>query len=237
MLIPLQVENSSKKRKVRLRLATTTTDRSRGLAPAVSESNELPDTVSESGKLPDTISESSELPDAVSESGKQPGTPQGNLSHHTSLSISVLLTFPEAHQSTHEVPTDQFELLSLADKMPEETLKRRPVSPTGSLEEFDDTPEQLSKPHFAIGGTQSEVAQGKQPVYHPHTLARHGYRQPSVIPESEEDDSMDDQQQSSEQRTQEPHQPLQQCQPQLPLQQPYQPQQLHQSQQPTQQFQ
>jgi len=51
VLIPLQVENSSKKRKVRLRLATLN---------AVSESGELSNT----GELSDAISESRELPDA-----------------------------------------------------------------------------------------------------------------------------------------------------------------------------
>jgi hypothetical protein len=70
--------------------------------------------------------------------------------------------------------------------------KRGSYSPAGSLDEFDDTPERAPRAPLAIGATQSDVARGKQPVYPPHTyLARHGYRQPSVIPESEEDDAMD----------------------------------------------
>ena len=141
MLIPLQVENSSKKRKVRLQLAPV-------------------DAVSECGQLPDA----GELPDA------SPITLSKNL-------------------------PDDFKLLSLADEMAENSLKQRPLSPTASLDEFDDTPEEFTKPPLAIRGIQSEVAQGKQPAYTPRThLARHGYRQPSVIPESEEDDSMGDQQ-------------------------------------------
>ena len=140
--------------------------------------------------------------------------------------------------------------------MAENTLDQRPTSPTGSLDEFDDTPEEFARPPLAIGGMQSEVAQCKQPAYTPRThLARHGYRQPSVIPESEEDDSMGDQhhptqgpdrlllqlppqrlympQQPTQQLQQQ--QPPQQLQQQQPPQQPFQPQQLFQPQQ--QQFQ
>jgi len=122
VLIPLQVENSSKKRKVRLRLAATATNLFRDLAPALPESDELPD----------ACSESSELLDAVSELSKHLGTPQANLSHHTGPSSSAPLTLPEAHRIPYEVPTDQFKILSLADKMAEETLKRQPGSPAGS---------------------------------------------------------------------------------------------------------
>jgi len=107
VLIPLQVENSSKKRKVRLQLATL---------KAVSESGELPN----AGELSDAVSESRELPDASP------------------------ITFPK------NLP-DDFKLLSLADKMAEKAMKRRPLSPAGSLEEFDDTPEQILKPPLAIG--------------------------------------------------------------------------------------
>jgi len=224
VLIPLQVENSSKKRKVRLRLAATATNLSRDLAPALSESDELPD----------AGSESSELPDAVSELSKHLGTPQANLSHHTGSSTSAPLTLPEAHRIPHEVPTDQFKILSLADKMAEETLTRRPGSPAGSLDEFDDTPEQLSKLPFAIGGTQSEVAQGKQPAYQPHSLARHGYRQPLAIPESEEDDSMEDGRQHQH-PTPQPYHPPQQALQQLQQQQPPQPQATRQQYQMPQQ--
>jgi len=165
VLIALQVDNSSKKRKVRLRLAPL---------DAISECGQLPD----AGELPDTSS----------------------------------ITLPE------NLP-DDFKLLSLADKTAENSLKRRLLSPTASLDEFDDTPEEFTRPPLAIGGIQLEVAPGKQPAYTLRThLARHGYRQPSVIPESEEDDSMGDQQHP----TQGPDRLLQQ----LPPQRPYTPQQL-----------
>jgi len=78
--------------------------------------------------------------------------------------------------------------------MAENTLEQQPTSSTGSLDKFDDTPEEFLRPPLAIGGI-SEVAHGKQPAYPPHThLARHGYRQPSVILELEEDDPMEDHQ-------------------------------------------
>jgi len=187
VLIPLQVENSSKKRKVRLQLAATTRqtgiDHTRNLLPeAVSESVELPDAVSGSA------SATKELPDA-----------------------------PTNHSALKNLPdvTEDFKVLSLADNMADTTLKWQPPSSAGSLEEFDDTPEQLSRSPLAIGGMRSGATQGKQPAYPPHTLlARHGYRQPSVILESEDDDSMDDglQQQPTQQPYQLPQQPPQQLQ-------------------------
>jgi len=69
-------------------------------------------------------------------------------------------------------------------------LKRREYSPAGSLSEYEDEilAGQPSEP-LTIEETCSEVALGKQrEVSH---LARHGYRQPSVIPESEDDDAME----------------------------------------------
>ena len=200
MLIPLQVENSSKKRKVRLRLAS---DHTR---------NPLPNAVSESGELPDAVSECGELPDAVSKAEELPHAPPTDFNLDPSTSSFLTFPVPEdsiPHGSTPGFPVDHFKLQSLDDEMAEDALEQRPTSAVGSLDEFDDTPEEFSRPPLAIGG-MSEVACGKQPAYPPHThLARHGYRQPSVIPESEEDDPMDDHQGS--------HPPLQQ-----PPQQPYQ---------------
>jgi len=149
-----------------------------------------------------------ELPDAVSGSAS---------------ATEELPDAPTNHSALENLPdvTEDFKVLSLADNMADTTLKRRPPSSAGSLEEFDDTPEQLSRSPLAIGGMRSGAAQGKQPAYPPHTLlARHGYRQPSVISESEDDDSMDDgpQQQPTQQLYQLPQQPPQQLQRQQPPQ-------------------
>ena len=57
---------------------------------------------------------------------------------------------------------DDFKLLSLAAEMAENSLKRRPLGPKAALlDEFDNTPEEFTRPPLAIGGIQSEVAQGK----------------------------------------------------------------------------
>jgi len=53
--------------------------------------------------------------------------------------------------------------------MAENSLKRCPLSPTTSLDEFDYTPNEFTRPPLAIGEIQSEVAQGKQPAYTPRT--------------------------------------------------------------------
>ena len=127
MLIPLQIENSSKKRKVRIRLAPL-------------------DAVSEAGEPPDA----GELPDAVFESGEPPGT----VSESTELPDASPIPLPE------NLP-DDFKLLSLADNMAENSLKRGPLSPADSLDEFDDTRKELSRTPLAIGGMQSEVHQQK----------------------------------------------------------------------------
>jgi len=127
VLIPLQIENSSKKRKVRIRLAPL-------------------DAVSEAGEPPDA----GELPDAVFESGEPPGT----VSESTELPDASPIPLPE------NLP-DDFKLLSLADNMAENSLKRGPLSPADSLDEFDDTRKELSRTPLAIGGMQSEVHQQK----------------------------------------------------------------------------
>ena len=70
-------------------------------------------------------------------------------------------------------------------------LKRREYSPAGSLSEYEDeilVAGQPSEP-LTIEEARSEIALGKQrEVSH---LARHVYRQPSVIPKSEDDDAME----------------------------------------------
>ena len=135
VLIPLQVENSSKKRNVRLQLVRPVT-----IAPLPSEFRSISD----------------ELPDAPTDSPK-------------------LLTYPDTISTNNAA------------------VKRRPRSPASSLDEFDDTPEQFSRPPLANRGSQSEVTRGKRPALPPHThLPRHGYRQPLVIPESEDDSTMED---------------------------------------------
>jgi len=118
VLIPIQVENSSKKRKVRHRLAASGpagTDYTRDLSrESVSEPREVPN--SESGELPDA--ESIELPATSSESGElldAPPAPQGSI----------------PYKSSPELPVNHFKLLTLNDKMAENTLDQGAISPTG----------------------------------------------------------------------------------------------------------
>jgi len=66
--------------------------------------------------------------------------------------------------ANQNLPIDHFKLLSLDDKMAENTREWRPVSHAGSLDEFDNTPEEFSRPPLAIGG-MSEVARSKEPAY------------------------------------------------------------------------
>jgi len=219
VLIPIQVENSSKKRKVRLQLALS--------GPSeIYTKNLSRESVSESGDLPEA--ESVGLPAAISEYGELPDAP----------STEANPTYPAPQsgipaKSSPDLPVDHFKLLSLNDEMARSTRNQWPISPTGSLDEFDDTPEQFVRPPLAIG-EMSEVAQGKQPAYPPHAhLAQHGYRQASVIPESEEDHPAEDDQglppPLQQQPFQEPHQLLLQ---QPPPQRSYQPpQQSYQSRQ------
>jgi len=248
VLIPIQVENSSKKWKVRIQLAP--------YGPSeIYTKNLSQESVSESGDLPEA--ESVGLPAAISEYGELPDAP--------STEANPTYPVPQSdipHKSSPDLPVYHFKLLSLNDKMAGSTRNQRPISPTGSLDEFDDTPEKFVRPPLAIG-EMSEVAQGKQPAYplHDH-LAWHGYRQASAIPESEEDHPAEDDQglppPLQRQPFREPHQLLpQQPPPQhsyQPPQQSYQsrqrfqplhqqpprqqqtPEQLYQAQQPFQQY-
>jgi len=233
VLIPVQVENSSKKRKVRLQLA----------AARPSGTNYI------RNPSPESVSE----PVAVSEFGELPDTPSASLNLHSDPTTLAFPTFPAPegsipHKSPPELAIDHFKLLSLNDEMAENTLEQQPISPAGSLDEFDDTRQEFSRPPLSIGG-MSEAAHSKQPAYPPHMhLARHGYRHLSVIPESEEVDPMDENQglppPLHQQSSQEPHQPLQQQPPQQPyqpcqryqLQQQQPPQRSYQVQQPFQQY-
>jgi len=155
VLIPVQVENSSKKRKVRLQLTEPTPSPRQSTSPVLSEAG------------------STQLPDAP---------------------LQKLLTYySDGSLYSHNQPARY----SLEDTMSvrDTSMKRRESSPAGSLSEYDDTEEHVSRPPLAIGATQSEVACGKRPIrrgtsqYDP--LAHHGYRQPSVILSSEEDDIME----------------------------------------------
>jgi len=169
VLIPLQVENSSKKRKVRLQLT----------GPAQNPS------------FPPQIPVLSQLPGPT-----QPLLLQARRPTSPVLSEAGSTELPDAPSQkfvTYHYPGNisQEERMSARDT----SLKRRELSPAGSLSEYDDTPEQLYRPPQAIRATQSEAAYGKQPI-RPATslynlLARHGYRQPSAIPSSEEDDAME----------------------------------------------
>jgi len=155
VLIPVQVENSRKKRKVRHQLAEPTPSPCQSASPVLSEARSM------------------ELLDAP---------PQKLLTYYSDGALY-----------SHNQPTRYSleETMSVRDT----SMKRRERSPAGSLSEYDDTEEHVSRPPLAIGATQSEVASGKRPIrpdtsqYDP--LARHGYRQPSVIPSSEEDDVME----------------------------------------------
>jgi len=205
VLIPVQVENSSKKRKVRLQLTEPTPSPRQSASPVLSEAS------------------STELPDAP---------PQKLLTYYSDGSLY-----------SHNQPARY----SLEDTMSvrDTSMKRRERSPAGSLSEYHDTEEHVSRPPLAIGATQSEVACGKRPIrpstsqYDP--LARHGYRQPSVIPSSEEDDVMEGVIHHAIESTPgrgQPRSPTtavqelpQQALPPLPIQQPQQPQQYSPKQQ------
>jgi len=138
VLIPIQVENSSKKRKVRLQL----------VQPSL---NQLP---------------------------VVPLVEHSTHSRPEVTSMEISLDLPDASDA-----------MSSSSRM----LKRREYSPTGSLSEYED--EVLADPpsrRLAIEESQSKKFRGKQRERSPQThLARHGDRQPSVIPESEDDDAME----------------------------------------------
>jgi len=136
VLIPIQVENSSKKRKVRLQLVRPRLDQQQLIRPM----------------------------------------------EHTARSRSGA-TSTEASLDLPDAP----DTMSGSGRM----LKRREYSPAGSLSEYEDEILVAGQPlePLTIEEARSEIALGKQrEVSH---LARHGYRQPSVIPESEDDDAME----------------------------------------------
>ena len=169
VLIPLQVENLSKKCKVRFQLAGRT----------------------QNSSFPSQIPVLSQLPGPSQPLILQ--TPRPISPVLSEASSTELPDAPPPRLLTYHYPdnTSHGERMSARDT----SLKRRELSPTGSLSEYDDIPEQLYRPPQAIRATQSEAAYGKQPTrsatsqYDP--LAHHRYRQPSAIPSSEEDDVME----------------------------------------------
>ena len=114
--------------------------------------------------------------------------------------LNQLPVVPLVKHSTHSRPEvtsteisldlpDTSDAMSSSSRM----LKRREYSPAGSLSEYED--EVLADPpsrRLAIEESQSKKFRGKQQERSPQThLARHGYRQLSVNPKSEDDDAME----------------------------------------------
>jgi len=179
VLIPIQVENSSKKGKVRLQLVKP---------PAVP----LADRGTYSG--PEVTSTEVSIP-VISLAERS--TYSGPEVTSTEVSIPVVSLAERSTYSGPEVAStkiclnlpDASEAMSSSSRM----LKRWEYSPAGSLSEYED--EARADPpsrRLAIEESKSEKRRGKQRERSPQThLAPHGYRQPSVIPESEDDDAME----------------------------------------------